>query len=113
MEERRPGVLRVRAWPLQPSLRFEPGVGDAGEVVGERGAESRVQEGVEKDKDSAKKAKEREALEEGEHEGGELEDKGHDRAEAVLMVFSDPTMEPIPVAQGKGACGAWPGEGAE
>jgi hypothetical protein len=42
-----------------------------------------------------------------------LEDKGHDRAEAVLMVFSDPTMEPIPVAQGKGACGAWPGEGAE
>ena len=38
--------------------------GEANEVIGERGAESRVQEGVEKDKDSAKKAKEREALEE-------------------------------------------------
>lgn len=39
-----------------------------------------------------------------------LEDDGIDRAEAVLMVFSDPTLEPIPVAPGKGACGAWSGE---
>ncbi len=37
-----------------------------------------------------------------------LEDGGNDRAKA----FSDPTPEPIAVAQGKGACGAWPGEGA-
>ena len=40
-----------------------------------------------------------------------LEDGGIDRAEAVLMVFSDPSAEPIPIAPGKGACGAWPGGG--
>ncbi|MFM7101996.1 MAG: hypothetical protein ACKO3N_12585 [Verrucomicrobiota bacterium] len=31
------------------------------------------------------------------------------RAEKVLRAFSDPTMEPIPQAPGKGAVGAWPG----
>ena len=41
-----------------------------------------------------------------------LEDDGKDRAKDVLMAFSDPTSEPIAVAPGKGACGAWPGEGA-
>ena len=40
-----------------------------------------------------------------------LEDHGEDRAHDVLMAFSDPTQEPIAVAPGKGACGAWPGEG--
>ncbi len=40
-----------------------------------------------------------------------LDDKGKDRAHDVLMAFSDPTEEPIAVAPGKGACGAWPGEG--
>ncbi len=30
-------------------------------------------------------------------------------AERVLLVFSDPTTEPIPVATTKAACGAWPG----
>lgn len=32
-----------------------------------------------------------------------------DKAERVLLAFSDPTTEPIPAAPGKGACGAWPG----
>jgi len=40
-----------------------------------------------------------------------LEDGGNDRANDVLMAFSDPTEEPIKVAPGKGACGAWPGKG--
>jgi len=31
------------------------------------------------------------------------------RAKAVLEALSDPTLEPIPSASGKGACGAWPG----
>lgn len=31
------------------------------------------------------------------------------KAKSVLLSFSDPTTEPIPVAPGKGACGAWPG----
>ena len=31
------------------------------------------------------------------------------RAEEVLLSLSDPTVEPIPQAPGKGACGAWPG----
>jgi len=31
------------------------------------------------------------------------------RARDVLMVFSDPTEEPIPAATTKAACGAWPG----
>ena len=30
------------------------------------------------------------------------------RAEAVLLAFSDPTVDPIPVATRKAACGAWP-----
>ena len=34
---------------------------------------------------------------------------GTDKAKHVLLAFSDPTTEPIPVAPGKGACGAWPG----
>jgi hypothetical protein len=31
------------------------------------------------------------------------------RAEAVLLAFSDPTTEPIAAATTKAACGAWPG----
>ncbi|HEY6168449.1 MAG TPA: hypothetical protein VI454_10450 [Verrucomicrobiae bacterium] len=31
-----------------------------------------------------------------------------ERAKGVLMSLSDPTPEPIPVAPGKGAIGAWP-----
>ncbi|MBL9139824.1 MAG: hypothetical protein JNK85_28395 [Verrucomicrobiales bacterium] len=31
------------------------------------------------------------------------------RAEKVLLALSDPTVEPIPQAHGKGAVGAWPG----
>ena len=33
-----------------------------------------------------------------------------DKAQRVLMVFSDPTAEPIPAATTKAACGAWPGQ---
>ena len=40
-----------------------------------------------------------------------LENEGDDRANDVLMAFSDPTQEPIEVASGKSACGAWPGKG--
>ena len=40
-----------------------------------------------------------------------LEDGGNDRANDVLMAFSDPTQEPIEAAPGKGACGAWPRKG--
>ncbi|MCB1127594.1 MAG: hypothetical protein KDM81_13960 [Verrucomicrobiae bacterium] len=32
------------------------------------------------------------------------------RAEGVLLAFSDPTTEPIAKAPGKGAVGAWPGK---
>jgi hypothetical protein len=32
------------------------------------------------------------------------------RAETVLLAFSDPTAEPIVMAPGKGAVGAWPGK---
>lgn len=32
------------------------------------------------------------------------------RAKRVLLTFSDPTTRPVPVAPGKGACGAWPGK---
>ena len=32
-----------------------------------------------------------------------------ERAKAVLMALSDPTIEPLEAAPGKGACGAWPG----
>jgi hypothetical protein len=31
------------------------------------------------------------------------------RAKSVLMSLSDPTVEPVPAAPGKGAIGAWPG----
>jgi hypothetical protein len=31
------------------------------------------------------------------------------RAEKVLLALSDPTLEPIPAATTKAACGAWPG----
>ena len=33
-----------------------------------------------------------------------------DRAKSVLMALSDPTVEPMTKAHGKGAVGAWPGE---
>jgi len=39
----------------------------------------------------------------------ELENAKPNRAERVLLALSDPTVEPIPVAPGKGAVGAWPG----
>lgn len=39
----------------------------------------------------------------------ELSRPGSRKAEAVLRAFSDPTTDPVPVAPGKGACGAWPG----
>jgi hypothetical protein len=32
-----------------------------------------------------------------------------ERTKAVLMSLSDPTLEPLEAAPGKGACGAWPG----
>ena len=38
----------------------------------------------------------------------ELDTSGADRARRVLMAFSDPTLEPIAKAPGKGTCGAWP-----
>jgi hypothetical protein len=38
-----------------------------------------------------------------------LSQPGSDKAREALMAFTDPTTEPIPVAPGKGACGAWPG----
>ena len=38
-----------------------------------------------------------------------LENGKPDRAGKVLLAFSDPTDEPIPVATTKAACGAWPG----
>lgn len=40
---------------------------------------------------------------------GHLADGEASRAEAVLRSFSDPTVEPIDKAPGKGAVGAWPG----
>jgi hypothetical protein len=40
---------------------------------------------------------------------GELERGEPVRAKCVLMALSDPTIEPIPKAPGKGAVGAWPG----
>ena len=39
----------------------------------------------------------------------ELSQPGAHKARRVLQAFSDPTTEPVPVAPGKGACGAWPG----
>ena len=38
----------------------------------------------------------------------ELSKGDKEKARRVLMSLSDPTTEPIPVAPGKGACGAWP-----
>ena len=35
-----------------------------------------------------------------------------ERAMSVLLSLSDPTVEPIPAAPGKGAVGAWPGRGS-
>ena len=35
---------------------------------------------------------------------------GTEHTRDVLMIFSDPTEEPIAAAPGKGACGAWPGQ---
>lgn len=40
---------------------------------------------------------------------GELAANEPQRAEHVLLAFSDPTTEPIAEAPGKGAIGAWPG----
>ena len=40
---------------------------------------------------------------------GELSKSEREKAKRVLMSLSDPTTEPIPVAPGKGAVGAWPG----
>jgi hypothetical protein len=39
-----------------------------------------------------------------------LQQEAPGRAKAVLMSLSDPTVEPIAKAPGKGAVGAWPGE---
>jgi hypothetical protein len=41
----------------------------------------------------------------------ELEKGNADRAKRVLLSLSDPTVEPIAKAPGKGAAGAWPGKG--
>jgi len=38
----------------------------------------------------------------------ELNREKPDRAESVLLAFSDPTNEPAPSASTKAACGAWP-----
>jgi hypothetical protein len=40
---------------------------------------------------------------------GKLSGKKKEKARNVLIAFSDPTMEPIAKATGKGAVGAWPG----
>jgi hypothetical protein len=40
----------------------------------------------------------------------ELGKPGAGITQRVQLAFSDPTTEPIPVAPGKGACGAWPGQ---
>ena len=39
----------------------------------------------------------------------ELDGNKPERANQVLLAFSDPTAEPIAKAPGKGAVGAWPG----
>ena len=38
-----------------------------------------------------------------------LADGKPERAKSVLLALSDPTIEPIDKAPGKGAVGAWPG----
>jgi len=40
----------------------------------------------------------------------ELRKKEPHASKRVLLVFSDPTHDPIPAATTQGACGAWPGE---
>lgn len=40
----------------------------------------------------------------------ELEGKEPNRAEKVLLAFSDPSTEPIAAATTKAACGAFPGD---
>jgi hypothetical protein len=40
---------------------------------------------------------------------GELQGTGSGSAERVLLALSDPTLEPVAKASGKGAVGAWPG----
>ena len=40
----------------------------------------------------------------------ELSGPNQNRAERVLLKFSDPTVEPISAATTKAACGAWPGK---
>ncbi len=41
---------------------------------------------------------------------GEIQKPGANRAERVLLAFSDPTSEPIPAATTKAACGAFYGK---
>lgn len=41
----------------------------------------------------------------------ELSNHNPQKARQVLLALSDPTETPIEKAHGKGACGAWPGEG--
>ncbi len=43
----------------------------------------------------------------------ELDPASHDNAKRVLLALSDPTVEPIAKAPGKGAAGAWTGKGVE
>jgi hypothetical protein len=38
----------------------------------------------------------------------ELSGGNKEKARQVLLAFSDPTVEPIPAATTKAACGAWP-----
>jgi len=42
----------------------------------------------------------------------ELASEKSGRAERVLLALSDPTLEPLAAAPGKGAAGAWPGKSA-
>ena len=39
---------------------------------------------------------------------GELTSDAPDKARRVLLSLSDPSIEPIPTATTKAACGAWP-----
>ena len=41
---------------------------------------------------------------------GELSKSQSQKARNVLNALSDPTIEPIPAATTKAACGAWPGK---
>ena len=44
---------------------------------------------------------------------GELGKESPERAKRVLLSLSDPSTEPVPVAPGKGAAGAWSGPAQE